>query len=137
METKEQASDTTTPEVQETPSASPGKTPLVNPYSPGVVKGKTPLTAKDSETGGFGGGSGAVTEELAYLRREVLELESRRPHGSATTAESSIKMSKGELAEMMGAAVVAAKAGDYKSEDTKHYLSTFLYKVQPVQRHHP
>ena len=69
-ETKEQASNTTTPEVQETPSASPGKTPLVNPYSPGV-KGKTPLTAKDSETGGFGGGSGAVSEELAYLRRGV------------------------------------------------------------------
>ena len=39
-------------------------------------------------------------------------------------------MSKGELAEMMGAAVVAAKAGDYKSEDTKHYLSTFLCKVK-------
>ena len=129
METKAPASGPT-PEGGATNTASPkqGKQ-LVNPYSPGATSLKTPFTVGDKETSGSGGGT-TKHMELAMLRERLREYEARESKKSAETASASKTgdtVTKKEMAEMIGAAIVAAKGDECKTEDTRHYLSTFSY----------
>ena len=93
---------------------------------------KTPFTVGDKDTSGSGGG---ITEhmELAMLRERLREYEALEGKKSAATASASKTgdtVTKKEMAEMIGAAIVAAKGDECKTEDTRHYLSTFSYRVK-------